>query len=342
MEKLLTIIVPSYNMEKYLPKCLGSVMVDDAELLQRLEVIVVNDGSKDRTSEIAHGFEAKYPGVFRVLDKPNGHYGSCVNAALEVATGLYVKILDADDWFDGNALVGLLAFVKNLSNPVDVIFTDYNIVEESGAVTEKHTYPYRPGEIFDVSEVSRSDEPIRMPCIAYRLRLLKAMHYRQLEGVCFTDTQWCFSPFSKVSSCAYFDKALYRYWVGREGQSVDPAAIKGKLGMLISVLDEMLAFFKANERKVSEYNGRVLYNQLRVFLMVIYGIIVWCADVNVAARRFDEVDKALLDACPGLFDEVAQEMGNRVKPIKLLRRLKSARRAVLVSLRFARRLFVKM
>ena len=76
--KILTVIVPSYNMEAYLPKCLGSLIIDDKELLRKLEVIVVNDGSKDRTSEIAHKFETKYPGVFRVIDKKNGHYGSCI------------------------------------------------------------------------------------------------------------------------------------------------------------------------------------------------------------------------------------------------------------------------
>ena len=80
-EKLLSVIIPSYNMEAYLPKCLGSLLIDDKELLQRLDVIVVNDGSKDRTSKIAHDFEVKYLGVFRVIDKENGNYGSCINAA---------------------------------------------------------------------------------------------------------------------------------------------------------------------------------------------------------------------------------------------------------------------
>ena len=97
--KILSIIVPSYDMEAYLPKCLGSLVVDDRELLQKLDVIVVNDGSKDRTSEIAHEFEANYRGVFRVIDKDNGHYGSCINAGLAVAAGTFVKVLDADDYY---------------------------------------------------------------------------------------------------------------------------------------------------------------------------------------------------------------------------------------------------
>ena len=64
MDKLLTIIVPSYNMEAYLPKCLGSLVINAKELLQKLDIIVVNDGSKDRPSEIAHEFEKNHPSVF--------------------------------------------------------------------------------------------------------------------------------------------------------------------------------------------------------------------------------------------------------------------------------------
>ena len=95
-DKILTIIIPSYNMEKYLPKCLGSLIVAP-ELMERIEVIVVNDGSTDRTSEIAHEFAANYPQTFKVIDKSNGHYGSCINTALPIAVGTYIKILDADD-----------------------------------------------------------------------------------------------------------------------------------------------------------------------------------------------------------------------------------------------------
>ena len=97
--KNLTIIVPDYNMEEYLAKCCESVVVAP-ELMERLEVLVVNDGSTDGTSEIAHVFERRYPGSFRVIDKQNGHYGSCVNRGLAEAKGEFVKLLDADDTYD--------------------------------------------------------------------------------------------------------------------------------------------------------------------------------------------------------------------------------------------------
>ena len=96
-DKILSLVVPTYNMEKYLPACLDSVT--DELIGDSLEVIVVNDGSTDRSPDIIRQYEQKRPDLIKVIDKPNGHYGSCVNAGLAVATGKYFKILDADDWF---------------------------------------------------------------------------------------------------------------------------------------------------------------------------------------------------------------------------------------------------
>ena len=101
MQKLLTIIVPTYNMQDYLRHCLDSLIVSN-EWLDLLEVLVINDGSKDKSSEIGHEFEMLYPNTFVVIDKENGNYGSCINKGLEIATGKYVKVLDSDAAeFDG-------------------------------------------------------------------------------------------------------------------------------------------------------------------------------------------------------------------------------------------------
>lgn len=98
MENILSIIIPTYNMEKYLDKCLASLIIEDKELMRQLEVLVVIDGAKDRSSEIAHTYQNRFADTFRVIDKENGNYGSCINRGLKEATGRYVKVLDADDY----------------------------------------------------------------------------------------------------------------------------------------------------------------------------------------------------------------------------------------------------
>ena len=111
MEKILTIVIPTYNMERYLEKCLTSLIIDDQDLMNQVEVLIVNDGSKDRSSEIAHSYQDKYSNTFRVIDKENGNYGSCVNRGLSEATGKYIKILDADDSFFKD---GYVAYINKL------------------------------------------------------------------------------------------------------------------------------------------------------------------------------------------------------------------------------------
>ena len=90
MNKILTIIIPTYNMEKYLRRCLDSLIIDE-EGMKQLEVLVFNDGSKDSSSQIAHEYQDKYPDTYRVIDKNNGNYGSCINIGLKEAKGKYVK-----------------------------------------------------------------------------------------------------------------------------------------------------------------------------------------------------------------------------------------------------------
>ncbi|MDE5929626.1 MAG: glycosyltransferase family 2 protein, partial [Muribaculaceae bacterium] len=129
MEKQISIIIPTYNMEKYIGKCLDSLLTPEFE---QVEVLVVNDGSKDRSSEIAHGYADRYSGSIRVIDKPNGNYGSCINAALPLATGRYVKVLDADDTFDTEAFSELVRMLADIDD--DVVVTPFTVVDTDGNI----------------------------------------------------------------------------------------------------------------------------------------------------------------------------------------------------------------
>lgn len=224
--KLLTVIVPSYNMEAYLSNGLDSLIVPDKAMLQRLEVIVVNDGSKDRTSEIAHDFESRYPGIFRVIDKENGHYGSCINAALPVATGAFVKIMDADDSYDTRGLQELLCFISQIcDNPaseIDVVISDTICVNGDGIVTGCLKIGFLEACEFSLEElVHEQIKKLWMNQVAYRTALFAKVQYRQTQGIPFTDQEWMFAPMSLVRKAFFVPATVYRYLLGREGQTVD-------------------------------------------------------------------------------------------------------------------------
>lgn len=219
MSKILTIVIPTYNMEKYLDKCITSLIIPDGDLLSTLEVLVVNDGSKDSSSNIAHKYEDRYPGIVRVIDKENGNYGSCVNRGLKEAKGKYIKILDADDSFHTE---NFSRFLRQLSAiDVDILISDYVVVNENGKPQRRYSYNFPKSCIIDITTFFENVGSVEMHAVTYKTNNLRNLGYHQTEGVSYTDFEWVFSPLSTVKKAFYFPEVVYRYLVGRSGQTVD-------------------------------------------------------------------------------------------------------------------------
>ena len=247
--KVLSVIVPSYNMEDYLPKCLGSLVVDDSNLLQKLEVIVVNDGSTDRTSEIAHGFETRFPDVFRVVDKGNGNYGSCINAALPLVSGCYVKVLDADDYVDTIAFETLLrcleSEIETEPNSADLFVTDYESVDPHGSVIDRSRYLMPTGPGRTLNDVKAESPRFSIHSIVYKTALLTEMGYRQTEGVSYSDTEWITDPMVMVGRVTYVPIAVNKYLVGRAGQTMEDSTFAARFQQVIQITEGLVKRFPA-------------------------------------------------------------------------------------------------
>lgn len=219
--KVLSVVVPTYNMEAYLPRCLDSLTREDVP--DTLEVIVVNDGSKDRSLEIAKEYQAKRPDIIQIIDKPNGHYGSCINAALKVATGKYFRILDADDWFDTSALVSFLNTIK--AYDVDLIFSPKNEIANSRKKLVSSTI-LTPGKIYSKNDFDKLNckkllSILTIHSISYKLQLLKEAKLQLQTGICYTDTEFYAYPLRLSKALVFFDIPVYNYFIGREDQSTN-------------------------------------------------------------------------------------------------------------------------
>ncbi|MBO5805171.1 MAG: glycosyltransferase family 2 protein [Bacteroidales bacterium] len=236
MKKILSICIPSYNMEKYLSRCLDSLMINS---LDKLETIVVNDGSKDDTLRIANKYKEKYPNSIVVIDKPNGHYGSTINAALKVATGKYFRILDADDWFDKEALEMFVSKAETIE--VDCIFTRFTTVNENNEninVLDYNGVVY--DKILDLDSYVLPKVCFAMHSLTYSLDMLKKMSYCQTEGVCYTDTEYVFYPLRYSKNIFCLDLSLYQYFLGRDDQSMALKNIFKNLSHFEKILNRML------------------------------------------------------------------------------------------------------
>lgn len=236
MNKLLSIIIPTYNMERYLSKCLESVtatIVPDS-----VEIIVVNDGSKDNSLSIARSFQAKRSDIVEIIDKENGNYGSCINVGLAKAAGKYVKVLDADDWFNTEGLVTFLSLLKNVD--ADLILTDYTMVYTNGRKRSAHRNWSVYHEYDETLMADSSFLKMQMHAVTYRSALLRDSEYRQTEGISYTDQEWIFYPMRFVRKIKYFNIDLYQYLLGREGQTMDVHVIRKCVSHHILIVKRML------------------------------------------------------------------------------------------------------
>lgn len=247
MSKILTVVIPTYNMEKYLVKCLDSLIIPD---MDKVEVLVINDGSKDNSSRIAHEYQEKYPDTFKVIDKENGNYGSCVNRGLSEATGKYIKILDADDSFDNASFEKYISVLQNLD--VDLVFNDMVKVDPLGNVSGKMSINAKPDVV--ISDFS-SIGSYSMHRIAYKRANLIELDYKQTEGISYTDEEWCFWPMSTVSTAYYIAAPLYQYLYGREGQTTDPKTFKKCFNQTRIVFERMILLWENNHEKWKNYNA---------------------------------------------------------------------------------------
>jgi len=267
MSKILSIIIPTYNMEALLPQCLDSLLVKQGR--ERLDVWVVNDGSKDRSSEIAHEYVEKYPDVFHVIDKENGNYGSCINAALPKIQGKYVKILDSDDSFE---TANLQVYLDKLEQTdVDLMITDYISVDADGHIKNRTSFDFQNNIQFPVTDIPVS-KYIGMHAVTYRSGIFKEIDYHQTEGVSYTDVDWIFHPMVRVNKVCYMPIVIYRYLTERDGQTIDFETRLKRLGHIekglfneLNILYTLDGQCPVFERLTSMARGRV-YGIYKLYL----------------------------------------------------------------------------
>ena len=266
--KLLTLAISAYNMQEYLGKCLDSVTRPD--IPDTLEVIIVNDGSKDKTSEIAHQYEKRFNSIVRVIDKENGHYGSCINKALEVATGKYFRPLDADDWMNTDALVSLLSLLENNDNDL-IVTTHTNYLDNNRVNHIKIPDSIIVNKKYDLKTLDFQKEKIdcflKMHTMTYKTSILKNMSLKLSTGISYTDSEYCMFPLDKANSVIFYDLDLYQYNLSREGQTMQQSIITKSVKPFYLISMKMIDYFIKNYDR----NNSVVRSNQRCFMrLVIY------------------------------------------------------------------------
>ena len=308
INKILSIIIPTYNMEQYLRYCLDSLLIQ--KYFEKLEILVINDGSMDSSSFIAHEYESKYPGVYKVIDKENGNYGSCINVGLKEATGKYIKILDADDSFDTNNFEEFVGWLIELD--ADLILSSYAVVNEDRKIQRIHKYPFlskRKMQMKDICILDSFVNNMQMHAVTYRKQLLLNINYVQTEGISYTDQQWIFIPMIKVNTVYNFNKYIYKYLIGRQGQTMDPVVLRKYSLHFQKCIWKMVDEYEKYKNNICAHSLCYLRKRL---LMQIKGFYLDTFTNYSKTRSFElmEFDKNLKERSIEVYDYVA-------KPIKV-------------------------
>ena len=215
--QILTIVVPSYNMEKYIRKNLESFI--DIRIIDDIEVLIVNDGSKDDTESIAQEFVKKFPNTFHLLNKENGGHGSAVNCGIKNASGKYFKIVDADDWLDTESLVKLVKKLK--STDVDLFLTNYETVDMFTHETVIYKFQnITYGKVYSVEDAIKSGNLFPMHSLCYKTAILQENEISLQEKIYYVDEEFNVLPFVYVKSIYFYDIILYNYMIGNCNQSI--------------------------------------------------------------------------------------------------------------------------
>lgn len=241
--KQLTIVIPAYNAEAYLRKCLESM----AGLDERLEVIIINDGSTDGTAAVAQEFVGRYPDDVRLFSKPNGGHGSGVNLAVRHAAGRYFKVVDADDWIVCENLKFFLDALEHTS--VDAVITGYQTVNmKNGKILSYPSACKYSGHEISLEQLLEVYEEITSCCsfhgLCYRTQMYRVSRLQLSEGIFYEDQEYATLPFAYVDKVLILPFYFYVYQIGNANQSVAFHNQVKRIGHIETVTRRILEFRK--------------------------------------------------------------------------------------------------
>lgn len=278
MEKYITFVVPCYNSQDYMERCIDSLLVGGEDV----EIVIIDDGSTDDTGNIADMYERVFPNIIRVVHKENGGHGSGINKGLELARGTYFKVVDSDDWLDEDAYQKVLYKIKgyciseeqeHLTSMPDMIVTNYvydHLVEKKSRIMDyRNIFPTE--DMCDWNKINRflPSQYLIMHALIFKTSLLRKVGVRLPEHIFYEDNLFAYQPLPVVKHIYYMDVNLYHYFLGREDQSVNEKVMMSRIDQHIRVTEMVadcvnLSEVKAKYPKLADY----MYRNISVMMAI--------------------------------------------------------------------------
>lgn len=270
--KVLSVTIPCYNSQAYMEKCIESLLPGGDDV----EILIVDDGSTDSTRAIGERYAARYPDMVRVISKENGGHGSAVNAGLKEASGIFFKVVDSDDWVKESAYLTILDTLREIlggDKVLDMLVS--NFVYEKAGEKKKKVMAYRhalpENVIFTWDEVKHfwKGQYILMHSVIFRTKLLRDCGLKLPENTFYVDNLLVFEPLPFVKNMLYLDVNFYRYFIGREDQSVNENVMISRIDQQLFVNKRMIDYLV--EHNLHSHNKKLkayMFNYLEIITTV--------------------------------------------------------------------------
>lgn len=245
--KTLSVGIPCYNSAEYMDHAISSIL-EGAHFSDDIQVIVVDDGStKDDTFAKAKAWEARYPDLVKAVHQENGGHGMAVLSALEAADGVYFKVCDSDDWYDGDALDSLMKTLRSFIDydvRVDLVVTNYvyEHVEDGKQNVIDYRFALRRNKVLTWEKIGHFgyDQNLLMHALCYRTDILRDGGIPMPAHTFYVDNIYAYVPLPRCKTLYYLDVDLYRYFIGREDQSVNEKVMMGRMDQQLRVTRQMI------------------------------------------------------------------------------------------------------
>lgn len=304
IKPILTVLVPVYNTEKYIEKCLLSLA--NEKLVGKIEVIVVSDGSKDKSIDIAKKISKEHQGIFKIIEKENGGHGSTINVGIKKAKGKYFRVLDSDDWFDEKEFVKFINKLEKCDS--DLVVTDYSKEYVNDGISEDIIYR----NLKDSREYSFNKFNLKlldsdffaMATITYKTEILKKIKFQLPEKTFYVDMLYDVIPILEVSTFTYYKCNIYKYFIGRMGQSVNTSSYEKNHLNHNLVTHKLIDFYSDNEKNMTDIKRKYLKNIINAVINTNYSIYcIFFKNKKDGYKRVKEFDDYLKNKSLELYNE---------------------------------------
>lgn len=270
--KTLSVIVPCYQSQDYMEHCLKTLLTGGADV----EILLIDDGSRDRTFEIAKKYEEAYPHIVRAIHQENKGHGGALNTGIANATGLYLKVVDSDDWVNQEAFKKIMEELRSLSHKEeipDLILSNF-VYEKQGA-DKKKVINYRrhldKDKIFTWNDFRGLPVTnyLMMHAMIYRTQVVRDSRLVLPEHTFYVDNLYAMKPLPYVKTIRYMDLNFYRYFIGREDQSVQESVMLGRMDQHYHVTREMIEYMHRQEDTIRYHSlKKTLYTNLKLVMAI--------------------------------------------------------------------------